>query len=250
MFDEAYHARPPSSAVARRIKPLLAAFVLLTFSAKTALAASSSAAAHGGSELTQAQVLDYLYGGSFEQSGDDFLNSSVEVKRIDDQVGAEQIFNGDVVSARAVAAFSRNTQTLATLKGSLNPLFTVTGDDLEVSGSADLTGEDLTDTIFALQSSSNIFKQTDNGSLDSLRSYSVTGLDVDRDTFVLFWDDAIAADGDLDYNDLVVEVSTAGGTRGGSNVMIPLPAAAWSALSVMGGVSLMAGLRKIRERLR
>jgi hypothetical protein len=230
------------------------AFAVMAIAPAAPAANAPVGQSNGSAELTQSQILEHLYGGSFTPSGDDFSNGSVEVKRIDDEVVAEQIFQGELVSARAVATFSRNTQTFGMMDGDeLEPLFTATGSGLDVSGSADLTGRGLRNAVFALKSGGSVVESTGANSADPLIAYSVTGDDMDRRSFLLFWEDAALPQGDFDYNDLVVEVAGGGAAAGGratTHVLIPLPAAAWSGLSVMGGVSLMAGLRKLRQRIR
>lgn len=250
MSDEYAHPRPLALPTARRWAPVLAALALLAV-VPASQAASSPIGASPDDELTQSQILEHLYGGSFAPEGDDFSNGSVEVTRIDDGSGAEQIFQGDVVSARAVAAFSRNTEATvgSVTGGEFEPLFTVSGRGLDVTGSAELSGPDLRTTMLALKSGGNVRESNGAGNAHPLKAYSVTGADVNSRKFVLFWEDAAAPYSDFDYNDLVVELGGAAGGRGSSNVLIPLPAAAWSGLSLLGGVSLMAGCRRLRQRL-
>jgi len=249
MFDESYHPEPLARPSASSPWTGLLMALAVTVALPTAQGASSSSGPAGTlsdpAELAPSQILDHLYGGSFAAEGDGFSNGSIELERIDD--GAERIFQGELVSARTVATFSRNTQTFGVNDGGgFQPLFTVTGSGLEAGGSADLTGRDLSNAIVALQSGGRVVNGT-GAAADPLNVYAVSGRgDAGDQKFVLFWEDARAPYSDFDYNDLVVEVSA----RGASNVLIPLPAAAWSGLTVMGGVGLMAGLRKLRRRLR
>ena len=74
-------------------------------------------------------------------------------------------------------------------------------------------------------------------------SYSSLSLD--------YWDDASSARTTVDNRARGAADSAQGNARGGdahSNVMIPLPMAAWSGLSVFGGVGFVAGLRRISRR--
>ncbi len=73
-------------------------------------------------------------------------------------------------------------------------------------------------------------------------TYAVTGTGRNEQTSLLFWEDAKVPYADFDYNDLVVEITG----RGTAGVLIPLPAAAWSGLSLLCAVSLMKGMRRLR----
>jgi len=67
-----------------------------------------------------------------------------------------------------------------------------------------------------------------------------------------FWDDASSARSAADDRATgATEAAQGNGRSGGahSNVMIPLPMAAWSALSVFGGVGVVAGMRRAARRL-
>jgi hypothetical protein len=66
-----------------------------------------------------------------------------------------------------------------------------------------------------------------------------------------FWDDASSARSAIDDRASAANEGAQGNPRAGgahSNVMIPLPMAAWSGLSVLGGCGFVAGLRKLARR--
>jgi hypothetical protein len=71
-----------------------------------------------------------------------------------------------------------------------------------------------------------------------------------------FWDDASSARSAVDDRASGAADSAQGNARSGagaaagahSNVMIPLPMAAWSGLSVFGGVGFVAGVRRFARR--
>jgi hypothetical protein len=270
MSEEMYHppVRQPTAApatpakTARRRNPLKGLAVLAAGSF-LALAASHAVAANtriqssiGNDEPSHQQILENLYGGSFARAGDDFSNGQVDVQRVSDGAGAEAIFGSDFVSARAVASFARNSQTLGALdaEGGFVPLLRTQRNALDAAGPVDLRGSGLSNTILALQSGGSTFAadaSLNPGGADHLVSYAVKGHNssASPDAFLLFWEDTASNSSDHDYNDLVVEVSAAGGVGGGpANVLIPVPPAAWSGLIVMAGVSVAAGIKRLRRR--
>ena len=209
-------------------------------------------------EATAEQILSRTYGGTFVPSGNgggDFTNGSVTAARIDDDGGAEQRWNVNVTSARAVAAFSGYNQSFGQIVGgAYKPLFDVSGRGFDVSGSADLAagarpaggftfaraGDDrvLHERVFSSRPADN------HGGEDHLVSYRVSGTGAPGQTYLLFWEDAIGRGSDFDHNDLVVELKTAGGEA----LLIPLPSAAWTGLSGLGALALLRGTRRLCRR--
>ena len=61
--------------------------------------------------------------------------------------------------------------------------------------------------------------------------------------------DGASSSAEFDYSVLVGEIS-AGNLANADNVLIPLPSAVWSAFSVMGGATLVAGARRLRRVLK
>ena len=260
LFDSMYASRPPASepavTPARRTRRPLAAVALaaasLAYAATGTHAASASVTTRSAAaELSQQQILENHYGGTFTRSGEDFSNGRVQVQRLSNDGGADQIFQSDVVSAKAVASFARNSQTFGLLSGTggaFNPLFsTAGGSGLDASGAADLRGDALLNTIFALQSGGTVHPRTG----PQVQSYLVSEAGK-SDSYLMFWEDTNTAGADFDYNDLVVELAAAAapGGAGANNVAIPLPLAAWSALSVLGGMGALAGARRLLRGLR
>jgi hypothetical protein len=78
-----------------------------------------------------------------------------------------------------------------------------------------------------------------------------SGLDqnsIDAGTPTLtFWHDSPQLDDNADYGDIRVEFAAANPTP--TNVLIPLPPAAWSAISVISAAGLARGIRNFRRRL-
>lgn len=249
MSGDPYHPLPPAPSTAipwRGVLIVLAAGALGAHAAVSPGGVSSSSG-----DLSESQTLPNVDSASLTQSHDDFFDNSKGVERLAARSGAEQIFQGELSSVKAVADFSRGTQTLQAADGdSVAPLMTATGGGLKPPAAASLTSADLSETIFALQSDAGAFPAAASGGLDSLFASTVAGR-APRKAMLMFWEEADGSDGDVSYSDLAVEAVAAAGGRGNTgNVLIPLPAAAWSGLSLMGGVGAMAGLRRLRQRLR
>lgn len=261
MSEQWYH-RPTNSGRRPSMAALaLAAVAIIAGPATDAGAANSRIGASiGGSEPSHQQILENLYGGSFTRSGDDFSNGQVDVQRLGDDgagAGREQIFQPEFVSARAVASFARNSKTFGTVdeSGRFQALLSTHRNAAESAGPVDLRGAGLSNTLLALQSGGSTFTSdrtlNPNGA-DQLVSYTVktrNGANTassSPDGFLLFWEDSASDASDYDYNDLVVQVNAA--DPGSANVLIPLPAAAWSGLMLMGAVGAAAGIKRIRRR--
>lgn len=205
-------------------------------------------------EATPEQILSQTYGGTFVRNGDNFSNGSVTATRIDDAGGAEQRWNVNVTSARAVAAFSGYNQSFGQIVGgNYKPLFDVSGKGFDASGSASAIGPRpaggftfaragdataLHDRVFSSRAADNRFGE------DHLVSYRVSGNGPGQ-TYLLFWEDAIGRGSDFDHNDLVVELKA---DAGGQALLIPLPSAAWTGLSGLAALALLRGASRIRRR--
>jgi len=150
--------------------------------------------------------------------------SSTEV--IANGVDAERAFQSDSSTARA----SINSNGAGTASD-FSPL--PASDDLDASATGEVRGRQL------LRAMADLPQVGGNGAKSSL------SLD--------FWDDPTSARSAVDDQAIrPAESSTQGNARPGahSNVMIPLPMAAWSGLSVFGGVGFVAGLRRLGRRFR
>lgn len=210
-----------------------------------------------GAELGHADILSHAYGGTFAGDGGvNFANGSLTAMRCDDFGGAasDQCWDGSVVSARVLARFAGYEQSLGVLDGasggSFRKLFSVSGTGLDVAGSASgpgLGGNGNGGTFrFARGGGGNVLTsfQLDNlEAADQMVSYRLDGTPPGGGRkFVLFFEDLGPGEGsDWDYNDLVVEVTTAP-----LATAIPLPPAVWTGLMVL----LSGGLWNARGALR
>lgn len=204
-----------------------------------------------GSELGHADILGHVYGGVFAADGLDFGNGAITAMRCDDfgeDANPDQCWDERLVSVRVLARFAGYEQSLGILDGetggSFRELFTVSGTGLDVAGEA--AGIDLNAGVFRFARGGGghlmTSRQEDNlDAADQMVSYRLDGPGGGR-KFVLFFEDLGAAEGsDWDYNDLVVEVTTAP-----LAAAIPLPPAVWTGLMVL----LSGGLWNARGTLR
>ena len=203
------------------------------------------------SEATHQEILQNRFGTTFEQNGESFSGANgINVTRVDDS--QDQSFTGDVNSVSVIAAFARKSQSFGFFDstGGYHRLLKVEGRNFDVTGEADsenpLSG--LGDTVvFGRGGGDPKFSadasQNPDGA-DHLVTYRVTGANVAPGTTLLFWEDSAGRQADFDYNDLVVEI-----TASGEPLLIPLPAAAWSGLSGLVGLGVLAGYKKVRRRL-
>jgi hypothetical protein len=202
-----------------------------------------------GQELGHAGIFSNTYGGTFVANGVNYSNGSVTATRCEDfgnnyADGCWNSLTGDI-SARAIARYAGYQQSLGIFDGesggSLSQLFTVVGEGLSVTGSADVHmssgafrfaraggGDEISGVLATSLALDNIMGQ------DQMVSYHLTGPG-GLNRYVLFFEDLTAAqNSDWDFNDLVVEI------RGASAgvVAVPLPPAVWSGLTVLltGGV--------------
>jgi hypothetical protein len=139
-------------------------------------------------------------------------------------VDAEKAFRSDTLSGRSESTSSGPVQAPA-----LNPI--ATDGEFDSAPTGELRGK----LLYRVMS--------DLPQVGSAAKTSPLRLD--------FWDDASSARSAIDERALGTAELTAGGTGrlpGHSNVMIPLPTAAWSGLSVLGCVALAAGIRRLARR--
>jgi len=199
-------------------------------------------------EATHEQILEHTYGGDFTADGVNFSNGSVTVTRIDDS--ADQTWTQQASSARAVAAFAKHKQAFGYFQGdsggSFNKLFEVSGNQFDVDGS--VTDSRLDGSIrFGRNENigrafSSLAAENRDGK-DHLVSYKVSGPDnLQAPTYLLFWEDKWGKNSDFDFNDLVVEVSTAG-----QPLLIPLPPAAWSGIAGLAMLGLLTASKRARR---
>jgi len=262
------------SARARSLFALTATSMLL-FAGANALASFTEVhAVKPEKEEPFPYILEHVYGGTFTANGADFSNGTINVKRISDDLNSsaqldavtgtpssasDNIWQNGVVSARALSRFAGYNQSLGFYEGasggSFTKLFDVEGWGYDVSGS--VQGIDLTGKTYRwarggdglAHSSANV----DNlGGEDHLVTYQVTGLS-NNTTWLLFWEDLDGPGSDWDYNDLVVEVTAAhpiSTIPTQEPIVIPLPSALWSGLSLMVGGGIVSSIFRKRRWLR
>lgn len=206
-------------------------------------------------ELSHASVLSYTYGGSFTAAGLSFTNGSITATRLED-FGAspsllDQCWKGDLIGARAIGRWAGYEQKLGVIAGesgagSFQELLTVSGNGINVTGSASATSLSAAGYRFARGGGGELMTSlaADNrGAVDQMVSYRLDGLDGIGTTYLLCFEDlGPGTNSDWDYNDLVVEVTTGNPAVVG----VPLPPAVWSGLTVL----LTGGLWGARARLR
>jgi len=148
-----------------------------------------------------------------------------QTDRMDSALDAERVFRDGAAQARSAAAPSdADGSTLSPLPDS---------GELDSDVTGELTGKSLSRVLSALPR---------------------VGSDASPATLLAFWDDASSARSALDDRATAAgelssaAVQGAGHTGAQSNVMIPLPMAGWSGFSVLGGLGLFAGLRRIIQR--
>ncbi len=218
-----------ASFIQKRRRPLEAlAFALAALAcapaSDIAYAASATLDASLGSVSVSSDLASQAPGGNAARDEDDFSAGQASVLRIDADAKAEQLFQSDFVSARATTLLARDNQAVSGLSdGVLAGLS-------QTSQPVDLRGKGLSLTISALQNVS-----------PSIRSARLSPATLD------FWNETATDEIDVTYEGVTAEFSTRNRVER-PNVLIPLPAAAWSGLTVLGGVSLLAGARKIRRR--
>ena len=86
-----------------------------------------------------------------------------------------------------------------------------------------------------------------DGQPQSAEGASSTGIHQDGSPILTFWQESSKAS-EAQFKDIRVEFAAANAMP--SNVLIPLPPAVWSALSLMGGAALIRGVRRLRRQLR
>lgn len=165
-----------------------------------------------------APILEHAYGGTFQKSGLNYTNGTVTATRIPDNQDEIYPQSASIISARALAALSTVAETFGffpgTSGGSFDALFDVVGKNYNVTGqSGPVTmsgpyrlGRTGNGNTFSSQTADN------PDGRDHLITYEITGLpgqQAGTRTFVLFWEDTLSSFSDFDYNDMVIELTTA-----------------------------------------
>jgi len=239
-------------------KHLVAAmFTMLAFAVARADAGFTKINKPWAGEPSQQQVLAHLYGGTFVASGVDFSNGTVTATRVDDAPAGYWRLKIDSVTT--VGRFTRNSETFGLVTGasggSFKPLFTVKGRNFNVTGSITNNGSNglpPAGSTYRLERSGGdgvaLSLPKDNGGVDHLISYIISGSTITKPTSLLFFEDNSGGKPDFDFNDLVVKVTTAAVTAPpSSTAAIPVPLA--MTMGALGMAMLVAGgvFRRVRQ---
>ncbi|MEM1212736.1 MAG: hypothetical protein AAGI68_10615 [Planctomycetota bacterium] len=189
-------------------------------------------------EVGHEAILESAFGGDFVASGLDFSNGTITATRVDDD--DNQLFEIPVFDAEVEAVFASLDQTFGYLPGPSGgdfvTIFDVVGKAFNVTGSVE--GLTIADQPFrfARRGANGIDSSldADNGGLDKLVTYEITGLDTDADVTLLFFEDLLGTVKDDDFQDLVVKVTA----RPGTPRPIPNPAALGAGLVMLGALML------------
>ena len=207
------------------------------------------------SEVSHERILERVYGGDFvsDATGLNFSNNSgVTVTRVED--AADESWAGKTLTARTVAASAKGRRTRGyfgtTAGGQVQKLAEKAGRQFSVAGGAGVTSDG--ELVFSkgrgrrAQTFSSVASSNRDG-MDHLVTYEVKGATAQQaSVYLLCWEDRFAGRSDRDYNDLVVEVSAAEAMSRNAvsqPLLIPLPPAAWTGLSGMLGLAVLARLR-------
>lgn len=244
----------------RAVSRLRSCFCVLTTAILLSLFATSSAQAYSystilapsGGELTQIEIMDLIYGGTFVQSGVDYSNGSIDLVRVWDADGSagpldlisgdpsldiDQIWTDGIATVTAQAKYAALGQSFGWNGGG-----TVGAGYIELLTEADIGGAGVQinvtgDMLWGVSpSSGDMFWSLDsenNDTFDHLITFKVLGLTGPETTWLLFWEDLPATGSDFDYNDFVIEVQA-----------VPEPG---TGLLLAMGMSMLAGTRRRRS---
>ncbi|MBW2722950.1 MAG: DUF4114 domain-containing protein [Deltaproteobacteria bacterium] len=239
---------------------LRSVFCALTTAALLSLFATSSAHAFSyssilpppGAELTQVQIMDLIYGGTFVQSGVDYSNGSIDLVRVwdadatagpldlilgDPSLDIDQIWTDGIATVTAQAKYAALGQSFGWNGGG-----TLGAGYIELLTDADIGGASVEinvmgDMLWGVSpSSGDTFwsKDSENSdAFDHLITYQVLGLGGSPTVWLQFWEDLPSSGSDFDYNDFVIEVQA-----------VPEPG---TGLLLAVGVSILTGTRRRRS---
>lgn len=179
-----------------------------------------------GAELTQVEIMDLIYGGTFVQSGEDYSNGTLALIRVwdsniveetlhiltgDPAVDIDQIWTDGLATVTAEAKFAALGQSFGWNGGGTFGFgYTELLTDADVGGPGvqiDIMG----DMLWGVNpTSGDMFWSRDSENFDSfdhLITFKVLGLGGPETVWLQFWEDLPQSGSDFDYNDFVVEVS-------------------------------------------
>lgn len=193
-------------------------------------------------EATHGEIFSEVFGGNFEQTGNDYSNGSLDITRVhDDQ---DQTYSFEQWSATALYSDAAFSQAFGTTAG--GKLFDAVGSRGPVTGSVlnQAGGDDIAFSRFSSGSSTMGFSTDPNQNpdgLDQVVTYRYVN-EQQQTAYLLFFEDIKITGGDRDYNDLVVELT---GSQASPSDSIPEPSSL--ALLAIGGLSM---LRRRRDPAR
>lgn len=236
---------------------VVSGMALSLLAAAPAFAGFSTINTNAAGEPGQEQIIQHVFGGSFQSDGQNFSNGTVTATRVDDSQDLVWPQINAIVSAQTVASFAQLQQSFGYFNGAVGgnfqTLFNVTGQGYDVSGQSGAVpmndvyrlGRGGSDSLYSSNNADN------PDGRDHMITYAITGepgAKPNVQTWMLFWEDTPAPKSDFDYNDLVVEMKTDPPVAGGGPpVAVPLPRAAWMGLS---GLLTLAVVGTLRSRFR
>lgn len=211
--------------------------------------------------FTHERILEHVYGGDFvsDATGLNFSNNpGVTVTRLEDSGPGQtdEIWNRQILSARAVAASDRKSKTAAyfgaSTDGGVQKVVQSTGRGFDLANSGQVDALAAGDLRFGSGNRRKMFSSVASANrdgMDHLVTYEVNGLSGQpASVYLMCWEGKFTQRSDRDYNDLVIEVQAAPVAQANpfsEPLLIPLPAAVWSGLSGLIGVALIRPLRRL-----
>lgn len=254
---------------ARSIYALVVASVILT--ALPAFAAFTPYNPPPPWDATLQQVLNSTYGGFFNPTGTgnrDWTNGAISLVRVEDtydpltlpaaplslteNVGNDDRFwTADFLDAKAEAVWGVYQQKFGYFEGTSGGtyvnLFDVNGYAYDVTGQADLTSLKGKTIRFARAGENRTFSSDPaNNTLDNLDhliTFRVEGLNNNKLTWLLFWEDKLPweQNADFDYEDLVIQITATPSQTSPTEPNVPEP----GTLTLLLPAALLALRRRV-----
>ena len=204
----------------------------------------------GGGELTQVEIMDLIYGGTFGSVGVDYTNGSIDLIRVNDThstlfmldlitgdplVDVDQIWTDGIATVTAEAKYAALGQTFGWNNngGATGTNYTQLLTDADIGGPGVLINVQ-GDMLWGVRpTSGDTFWSNDSlntDTFDHLITYQVVGLGGPETVWLQFWEDLPSSGSDFDYNDFVIEVT-------------PVPEPGTATLVALG-IGIMAGSRR------